>query len=154
MALSDWSTEQTVSPSLDSSRKHGGNSSFKLDGGVNGANFGIKRGISKQAQIIVWAYNDSGLGGQPFFGHLSYGNLTATHLTDQWEKWRATFWYDTPNNTKWGRMEYWSVDHWVQIGTDTNFGLGEPSTNSIRIGGQLAYYRMWYDDIEVYKKAI
>ena len=155
-SLNQWNIESGITASLHTIKKHSGNSCFEVRSNVGIYEKGITRGNSQQATILVWVYEPRTT--EQRIGHLSYGNLNALeNLSAVWWRLRISFWYDSANNTRWGKIEKWVIDHWVQWGTDTNFGIGVPALNPIRLGNKGSssiYEYAYYDDIEVYKKAI
>jgi hypothetical protein len=153
-SLNDWTEETGVSATLSTTEKYAGNSSVQVLLGGTGS-VGIIRGSNQQAIILVWIYEPLGQAGTPLVGHLSYGNLTTDPPNaDEWTRFRVSFWYDSPNNTRWGRVERWTGSAWTQVGTDTNIGTGSPSANSIRLGRSTISTGSLFDECNVYKKAL
>jgi len=76
--------------------------------------------------------------------HESYGDLSTTTNHSVWEFVEVWYWYDADSNTRWGRIYL----NDVQVGGDTNFGLGAPAAGYIQlIAGK---YNHYIDDVEVW----
>jgi len=109
-----------------------------------------------KAQVIAWGRTQAQSNTGIAIYHSSYGNLVCTTPTDStWYRFKASFWYDTTTNIKWGRVEIWNGSTWAQIGGgDTNFGTGSPSVGSIAlkmtISVGLPIVAIWFDEVEVY----
>jgi len=150
MALSEWVIESGVGATLNTTDKHSGNSSFQVIG--SGTN-GITRGNSQQARVTVWVLIGA-VSGIAMCGHISYGALSIEpDVSGVWKNMRATFWYDSANDTRWGRVEKWTGSVWEQVGNDTNFGSNSPSANSIRLT-HTDNNGCKFDDIEVYEEDV
>jgi hypothetical protein len=156
MAFGDW-TVTSGSWALYSADKYAGNSCVQGAATVNSTDQYLSRGSSSQYQVILWvrSYAPGGDTTYSKVRHPSYGTLTLQSKSgglSDWEKFRVSFWYDSGANTKFGRIEKWVTDAWVQQGTDTNFGTGSPAASTI----QLVTYRTYpgcyslFDELEVY----
>lgn len=159
MALTNWTLDGNEG--LDISTKYAGNSSVRIGNIVPTAATGLYRtGYSKtQVQVIAWIRGSPNDKVYPCITHSSYGSITKGSA-NIWTKIRVSFWYDAPNNTKFGRLESWDGAAWVQEGSDTNFGLGTPGANSIYLqaariygGGSVTEY-VWFDEVEVYEASL
>jgi len=177
-SFSEWTTSGDVTGALDSSTKYAGNSSygasksFPYKVGVNSIadltrnNFTCSK-ICLIAWVKTYATSSYGTGySTAILRHPSYGDFTIqqaaatdTTVNNPWEKFRVWLWYDAASNTKFGRLEKWVTDAWVQQGTDTNFGSGASTEQSLtlRFRFQRASYASgsgsgsaWFDEVETY----
>jgi hypothetical protein len=155
-SLSDW-TVNTGSASLDSSIKYSGNSSCKLSGNL-GANISRNNFSVHQLKMIGWLRDKfSGAFTDIHIQHPGYGDIylvPSLPAIDTWYKYRFTYWYDSPNDTQWGRIERYSAGSWVQEGADDNKGSGSPSSGTIKLCKQSGSESCWFDDVEVYSKSL
>ena len=152
MSLDEW-TKTAGAWVLDSGTKHSGNSSVK----TSNQNAILSRGSYHQAKIS--AYFFTVVAGSEMakigFKHNSYGELLGqSEATQGWHRYKATFWYDGANDTKWGKIEKWVDPDWVQIGTDTNFGAGSPNADYVALITKAIAGAMFMDDIECYAESL
>lgn len=164
MVLIDWTlSADTIPwsqlPVLDAAIKYSGSSSLKCY--ANSASTRYSRAqhttfSESQLQLIAWTYSESISKVVPRVSLASYGALVLTNSANNtWERFKVSFWYDSNSNTKWGRVERWNGAAWVQIGSDTNFGVESPAAGSMYIEGRgisdgAASYSVWFDEVEVY----
>lgn len=146
---------------LDSSIKYSGVSSYKnriyrYNAGASANYLTHNTFLESQAQIILWTRIDNLPTNSRMEVNLStYGYLSVTpDIINDWQKFKAEFWYDISSNTRWGRVYKWNGSAWAQEGTDTNFGTGSPSAGDLVLRSYLASYthtvNYWFDEVEVY----
>lgn len=151
MALADWDQEGTGTQRffIDSAVMRTGNSSLRNDSGL-GSVLWIARSVSKiNVRSTFWT-RSAGSGGSDFsVAHTEYGTMDIARgdLPNTWRQWRVSFWYDEPNDTKWGRIEHRDSegDAFTQLGSDTNFGAGAPVAGKFRMGNS-AFNALNIDD--------
>jgi len=155
MVLTDWTLSSQWgdgSAVLDVATKYAGNSSLRLGAGTGWAKVTHNTFSSTQMQVILWCRNTPEGVGYEGIIHSSYGTLSlqSYYTASTWERFKATFWYDAPSNTRWGRLEKWNGSAWIQQGTDTNFGAGSPATGSLQLRSYGTNNYGWFDELEVY----
>lgn len=192
MVLPDWTFEDGGYGTLDSGVKLAGTSSYIA--GYNGytgrvepyitiKNCLYRTNFSEKEVILIFWLRAQARAGYAGFVHLTggiehrgYGRFTLVDLsgggwdgsgtwTQEWTKYRVTFWYDPTSNIRWGRVEHWddSLNDWVQDGGDVNFGSGEPISDSIRLvttysadhgTGQYptVWGNCWWDEMACYRR--
>jgi hypothetical protein len=179
MAFVDWTFAHSGGGSssgvLDTSEKEAGNSSYEsILGPDDFTNYNTLTRNSftcQQMQVILWRrHARTSTGGvsdpaylyirHPSYGDLQISTLSGTQTLSDWTKYRVSFWYDSGANTKFGRIEYYDTDHWVQVGSDTNFGTGVPDAAGIFLKNAKSYTGStcnslgWFDELEVYSVAV
>jgi hypothetical protein len=152
MVLADWTFSGTGTGTLDTVVKYSGASSYKGLPSYANQNELVHDTFSEtHACIIAWVQTD--YRSNAYINHSSYGTLECSPTSyDTWQRWRITFWYDSTNNTKWGRRERWDVSDWVQVEGDTDFGSGAPAAGSIKLMNSTpnGYTKpSWFDEVEV-----
>jgi len=174
-SYSEWTFAGAGSGALDPSVKYAGTSSYKSSLNPNyvgtPTNTLTRDAFScSQLRVILWRRHSvtckSGAGdnitGDQYVRHPGYGDVLLSHIyndtpgstvTNDWKKYRVSFWYDSASNTRFARREYWDGSQWVQDGADVNIGSGAPTAGSIvlkhtAMGGGWSY--AWYDELEVY----
>lgn len=158
MVFTDWTLTGYGVSSLDTSVKYAGPSSLKIHlryiCHVCTAYFTHNTFSANKTQVILWTrYTIEANYGYLRVNHSSYGDLDCTpSAQSEWQKFRLSFWYDSQNNIRWGRIEKWDGSSWVIQGTDINFGTGAPSNGSIQLQLYNYYANItgWYDELEVY----
>ena len=165
MVFTDWTYSATYllpTGTLDTAVKYAGNSSFKIhySGGIH-SSWGIlthNTFSEPQASVIVQTRYDKTVASIPnhVITHSAYGGIAFVPDTQaEWQKFKATFWYDADSDIKWGRVEKWIDSAWVQQGTDLNMGSGSPSAGSISLRGLSgavnhgSYLSIRFDEVEV-----
>ncbi|MEM2352079.1 MAG: hypothetical protein QXT26_06695, partial [Thermoproteota archaeon] len=161
----DWIYNPPDVASLDAAVKYAGNSSLLIQyssptmGNIYSAT--RKNFSCTEVMVVLWVKirADSPYGlHAPQVYHPGYGALTLEEGSEiDWTKFRATFWYDSVNDTRWGRVEKWDGTTWVQQGSDVNFGRGPPAAGSISIqdrasGTSTFTFWCWFDEVEVYTR--
>jgi len=165
MSLSDWTGEDSGNNkrSIDTSTtpKSGtGSLLFEIVATNNSGKFLTRSVTDPQMQTSLWVQRPGFSAGSTFFiNHEKYGSLQLMGdiLSGVWRQFRCTFWYDSPNDTKWGRREFRDDegDAYTEIGTPTNFGQGEPTAGKIRMGGGFSgSQKVFIDDQVVQDRAL
>jgi hypothetical protein len=163
MVFIDWTLSGDESAGLDGGTKYAGASSLQFSKtGTSGDGSETHNTFSaNQQQVILWTRTQISAEGWAtstlYVGLSTYGYVSVTpSIRNEWQKFRATFWYDASSNTKWGRTEKWTGGAWVQEGGDVNCGAGSPANGSLILrhvhqgntGGHWSYG--WFDELEVY----
>lgn len=95
-----------------------------------------------------------------YFGGTAEDNASGLLLQSgnvDWEKFKITCWYDSPNDIRWVKVEKWDGDNWVEISL-TNVGSGAPASDSVylkatRLDTAASQPNaVFFDGIEVYTK--
>lgn len=122
----------------------------------------------KQMRVILYVRlvqtsGSGGTGASNWVSHPSYAGLTLQSMTlggtREWEKFRASFWYDAVLNTRFARVEKEVNGEWQMVGGDVNCGAGPPNAGSCTLGSTIAtwtykYGAAWFDVVEVYSAAL
>lgn len=154
----DWTFAGNGSGALDSSVKYAGASSYRSIPHTiysYGTNTLSRNSFScQQLRVILWARAVvTAAWITVSIRHPSYGdlNIIYTNGTVDWTKFRVSFWYDSASNVRLGRIESWNGSSWIQVGSDTNFGTGSPSADTVvlKVYGTNAS-TAWFDELEVY----
>lgn len=158
MVFSDWTVTGTGTGLLDSGIKYAGNSSYRARLNDYQDVVLTHNWFSQpQAQLIFWTRFDFTSNASNRAQHVKLSDYTwvncHNYTRQTWDKFKVTFWYDIPTNTKWGRSEIWDGSNWVQKGSDINCGAGAPIPSSILLRAAVSStvdYRVWWDELEVY----
>ncbi|MEM2258040.1 MAG: hypothetical protein QXV39_07995 [Candidatus Caldarchaeum sp.] len=161
MTFLDWDhvCEGQTTVALDAEWKYAGNSSLRHSG--TGRVVSSRKNFSaSEVRVEVWISASCigywGTHGTAIVFHPSYGELQLLRMEvtgkPPFVKKRATFWYDSPNDTRWGRVEVWNGEEWVQEGYDVNFGTGAPAAGTISLIGSMNSGTVWWDEVEVYTR--
>lgn len=160
MVYTDWTFSGAGSSELDGGTKYAGNSSCRLIlSSISGTGTLTHNTFSEsQAQIIAWIRKDEHSATYraiPKVNLSGYGSIdVSSYLADAvWSKFRLSFWYDTPDDIRWGRIEEWVDSAWVVQGSDINFGAGSPSVGTLSLiltTNSVNYAKYaWFDEVEV-----